>query len=378
MTGFVTRLRRFLRRGPDHRQLLESLDHRIVVAGSRGKSTTVRRLHDVFHDRRFDVYAKVTGDRPQSLYNGETIPIDRTGPRVTLNENARLLREFAWRLQRHHPDDVLVAENQAISEYTMRLVNEQYFRPDVVFVTNVRPDHLDTLGRDKRAIARTFSRTIPADTHVVNGDQDPTVRARLEAGVEDAGGTITHVDVPDEYAPLPAAESIFGIDEVLEHIGQDPLSDDRRQQYLDAMRPAWVSLPDGKVYNAAKVNDIESTELVRRLLCPDDEPVQPIVTLRGDRRARTVSFIRYVNDLVERDLVTRARVLGPGRQLFARRVDCPVTTYDARDRPSRILDETLADGDPVLVIGNAVSPQLRALADEINTRQQELATSAAD
>ena len=132
--------RRFLPRGRAHRRRLADLDVRVAVTGTRGKSTAVAWLYEALAARGYDVYAKVTGEEPQSMYAGVSHPIERDGP-VRLYETEREIRRF-------DPADAIVVENQGIREYTTRLVSADYVDPTIVVLTNVRRDHLHTLGRD--------------------------------------------------------------------------------------------------------------------------------------------------------------------------------------------------------------------------------------
>ncbi|PSP96954.1 hypothetical protein BRC94_11375 [Halobacteriales archaeon QS_5_70_17] len=121
-----------------HRRRLASVDTKTVVSGTRGKSSLARWLYEILHDRGHDAYAKVTGNRPHSLYDGERRDIER-GNRVTLYENARELRKYT-------PDDQMILENQAVTSHTTRAVNRFFARADVVVLSNIREDHLSTLG----------------------------------------------------------------------------------------------------------------------------------------------------------------------------------------------------------------------------------------
>ena len=124
-----------------HRRRLASVDTKTVVSGTRGKSSLARWLYEILHDRGHDAYAKVTGNRPHSLYDGERRDIER-GNRVTLYENARELRKYT-------PDDQMILENQAVTSHTTRAVNRFFARADVVVLSNIREDHLSTLGTDR-------------------------------------------------------------------------------------------------------------------------------------------------------------------------------------------------------------------------------------
>lgn len=346
--------------GPLHRQRLDGIDTRIAVTGARGKSMTVRRLHDVFVDRGYDTYAKVTGRRPLSLYNGFEYGIDRS-TRVTLYENERELRTFT-------PNDVAIFENQGIREYTTRLVNEQYVKPHVIFITNIRGDHLDTLGRNRRQIARSIARAVPAGSHVVNGEQHPTIKRYLERELRRRDAVVSHVTIPDRHESVPGSEIVFGLNGVLDAVGEPLLSESTLEGYLDEMRPEWTELPGGKVYDAAAVNDVQSTELIRRNLVADtDTVIQPFVYLRPDRRGRTASFVRYLDRLYERGLIEQARLAGHECGLFAQQTSVPVIIHDEEtETPAAVLETALTDDWPLVLMGNSVTPfmeEMIALVD---------------
>ena len=90
-----------------------------------------------------------------------------------------------------------IFENQAITEYTTRLVNERFVDPDIL-LTNVRQDHNDTLGKTRTDIARSLARAVPEGTHVVNGEQHPVLHEYMRKEVERHGDTIGQVAAPDQ------------------------------------------------------------------------------------------------------------------------------------------------------------------------------------
>jgi hypothetical protein len=347
--------------GPAHRRRLASIDTRIAVSGVRGKSSATRWLHDVFHRRGADTFAKITGDEPVTLHNGTERAVERDG-QVRLYENERELRRAAGA-------DVAIVENQGIRQYTTRLVNESFVKPDVLFLINVREDHMDTMGRDRTAIARSLARSVPAGTTVVNGELDPTLRSYLTAELERRDATVRHVDPPAWAAAFPGAEVVYGLNEVLDAVGEPPLPPADVDRKLAAMLPEWRVLSGGRVYDAASVNDVQSTEIVRQALVGETGTVvEPLVNLRADRRGRTASFRRYLGTLLDDGRAERIHAVGDGRQVFANTADFPVATYGPDTTPATVLDETLAAGNPVLVMGNTVTEFMRDLQAEIETR----------
>jgi len=375
--GLRDRLWSLLTRGRRHRRFLQSIDTRIVVSGIRGKSSTVRRLDDVFNRRGYDVLTKMTGNHPTLIRNGDVIPIDRPGPYTTLYENINVLREFGPMLDSYTPEDVAIFENQGITEYTTRLFNQRFVKPDVVVLANIRQDHQDTLGKTRREIARAFARTIPPGTDVVSGELHPLLHEYLHAEIEQAGATLTQVTIPDDQRGRIGAETVYAVNDVLRVLDMDPVPDAQLAEYLDAIQPEWTRLPNGRVFNGAEINDIESTEAIRQALAGDNY-ILPFVYLRADRRSRTASFANYLNTLADRDLIRRARAGGAFTDVFADNVDVPVTTHDRDEDAGEVLEEMLGGEYPVMLMGNTVDQFMRDMDAEITERAQQVVIEAAD
>lgn len=360
-------------RGRDHQDRLDGIEPKIVVSGTRGKSSLTQWLYEILQSREYETFAKITGNRPVTEHDGETYDIERDD-RVTLYENERELRE-------HTPEDAMVVENQAISSYTTRMVNRTFTDADVVVVSNVREDHLSTLGSDRYQVARGLVRSIPAGTHVVNAERDPHLRRYLEREIHRRGSTVSHVTVPDKYDTIPGIESIYALNHVLAAIGERPLTEESLTAYRDEMRVNWTELPGGTVYNAAEVNDVQSTEMVRQALTGDDmnaDTVEPFIYLRGDRRGRTVSFLHYLNELYEQsdDAFEQVHIGGKTTEVFKRKADFPVEIHNTGiESAADVLDALLESGHPALLMGNTVAEFMREFETEIDRRESTTQTS---
>ncbi len=363
-------LKTMLTRGKHHRRFLDDIDTRIVVSGIRGKSSTVRRLDDVFNRRGYDVLTKITGNQPVLIRNRNVISVDRKGPHVTLYENIRVLREFGSQLSAYTPEDVAIFENQGITEYTTRLINERFVKPHIVVIANVRQDHQDTLGKSLRDIARAFARTIPAGTKVVNGEQNDVLAEYMRKEIEQQGGEVIEVTIPDAQKGRIGAETVYATNDVLRLLNMEPVPEEQLNAYVDAIQPHWLDVPGGRVFNGAEINDIESTEAIRRELAGDNY-VLPFVYLRADRRSRTASFAKYLNTLAERDLIQRAHAGGAFTSVFASNVDVPVVEHNRSEDAGEVLDEMLATEYPVLLMGNTVDEFMRRMENEIMERSHQ-------
>ena len=366
-----------LTRGREHRKFLQNIDTRIVVSGIRGKSSTVKRLDDVFRRRGYDTLTKITGNHPLLIRNGNVIPIERRGAYTTLYENINVLQEFGPQLESYTPEDVGIFENQGITEYTTRLINKRFIKPHVVVIANVRQDHQDTLGKTIRDLARAFARTIPPGTKVVNGEQNPVLAEYMRDEIEQQGGEMRQVTIPDDQQGRIGAETVYAVNDVLRWLDMDPVPEEQLNAYLDAIQPRWIRLPNGRIFNGAEINDIESTEAIRQSLAGDSH-VLPFVYLRADRRSRTASFAKYLNTLAERDLIERARAGGAFTGVFASNVDVPVTEHSRDEDAGDVLDDMLEEGYPVLTMGNTVDDFMRDLENEIVTRAKKAAVEEAD
>jgi len=366
----VQELKALVTRSDRHTDRLARVPVRVSVTGTRGKSTLTRWLHDELVAREYDTYAKVTGDEPLSIYNGREWVIPR-GDQVRLYENEREIERF-------FPMDAIVVENQGITPYTTRLVHTRYLDPTLVVLTNVREDHLDTLGGTRERVARALSRSIPNDAHVICGEQADSVREYVAEELTQRDATVTFVDVPAEHGHIPGAELVFCLDEALRHATDTTLDDESAGEYLDSLRVDWTHLPEGPVFDAASVNDVQSTEAVRRSLVGSTEQViQPLVYLRRDRPGRTASYIRYLNLLYERGLVEQARVVDGHGAAFAARTEAPVIRHRPSDDPEQVLRAALHDGWSVMLMGNATPEfmqELRAVIERLATDTGDVTT----
>jgi hypothetical protein len=89
-----------------------------------------------------------------------------------------------------------------------------------------------------------------------------------------------------------------------------------------------------------------------------------------------MAFLEYLTELYEREIIEQVRVAGPETTAFTDRAPFPVIAHE--DSDAATLDLALADGWPVLVMGNTVAEFMRDLEAEIENRAQAERDNAPD
>ena len=154
------------------REKILRIPMRVIVEGTRGKSSTVRILEEMMRGLGKKTFAKVTGEQtPLLIYNGVVIPLYRMHNAVLIDyETIPTILNFDI--------DAVVIENQAITPYTMRYLHK-ILKPQHVIIPNIRVDHNETLGTDLDEMAHNFAdnyRTATSQIQVYYGEPLEEVR----------------------------------------------------------------------------------------------------------------------------------------------------------------------------------------------------------
>ena len=155
---------------------------------------------------------------------------------------------------------------------------------------------------------------------------------------------------------------------VLEEVGSVPIPSEELDAYIMSMQPRWMELEGGcTIFNAAEVNDVESTEMIRKQLAGKNK-VLPFVYLRDERRGRSFSFVNYLNHLFEKGYIEEVFVGGRTIAPFANNIRAPTRQFSADDDASIVLDEMEKKGMPIVLMGNTVDDFMRDMELEISRR----------
>lgn len=135
----------------------------IHVNGTRGKTETTRLIAAALRAGGIRTLAKTTGTLPRViLEDGSEEPWRRWGA-----PNVREQRDFL-RMAAHRNAEAVVVECMAVSPDAQR-ASTAFLRPDLLVVTNARPDHEAELGTPEEALA-IFAEGIPLGGLVITPD----------------------------------------------------------------------------------------------------------------------------------------------------------------------------------------------------------------
>ena len=179
---------------------------RIHVHGTRGKSAVVRRTAALLREKGLRVLAKTTGDTPEYIFpDGSTAPVRRTGP-ASIREHIRVLR-----MASAMNADVVVVEGMALQKENV-LTSEQMLRATCAVITNLRPDHEETMGHGRKGVLRTLSLMIPPGATVYTAHE--TGALSLAAHAAARGAFCRIVDAPLSAPAQPEALARAAADDV--------------------------------------------------------------------------------------------------------------------------------------------------------------------
>ena len=270
--------------------------HRVLVTGSRGKSSIVRLLHAAMHDAGLQSYARITGVVPREL--------GPYGIRAISRSAGAHVEEMRWWLRRLPVSaQGIVLENSAINAEFQTLAG-RWLRPDVTVLTNTLPDHQELWGTSRACAAGVLVAGIPKNARLIlpiDLESDKYLMELLDRRhcqlifsepVSEAGEGYQAVNTGLALATVeclglatsPALEAMLGI------------RPDRYDFHVARCGGAEVAM-------AFAVNDITSTRnLFRSLMWPKSE-TRLIYNHRADRPGRFRSFIEWLSQAHWREVL---------------------------------------------------------------------------
>ncbi len=269
---------------------------RILVTGSRGKSSLTRLLHAGLRAWGLNARARITGVLPREL-------TPDGGERVIRRASPAHVAEFGWWLDQVPAEtQALVAENSAVAPELQRYAPDR-LRPTLVVWTTLRPDHTEVWGPGREGAAVSLLPGVPKGVPVAGGVElgRPEMRRLLKANgnalhVAPGGISGGHEESNLLLAALALSLALPGRD-------------------LDAAVRAMAELPpdlaDFRILEqggdslavAFSANDVASTAQLFAETGWDAAETTLLYHHRPDRTARLRDFLPWINSLPWRETV---------------------------------------------------------------------------
>ncbi len=304
-----------------HQKNLRSIPIRILVNGTRGKSSVTRLIAGALREAGYRTIAKTTGSEARViLEDGSETPVRRPlGARIT--EQKALAR-----LAARQKAEALVVECMAVRPESQMLMRSQLVRPTITVITNARVDHVEEMGPTVADTEAALSFSIPPDGTLITSDSrfagSPiagaarrVVVANLSDLTEDILERFSYPVFPENLSIALQVASELGIDREKAIEGMIKAEPDIGVLRLFAVESPTYSMI---FVNGFAANDILSTEMVwneaTRLL-PPDLPLILLYNNRADREYRIPEFLRLPGRLGNIRLLV---AMGEHRQKVAR------------------------------------------------------------
>lgn len=264
--------------------LASDIKYRILVTGSRGKSSLVRLIFTGIKAKGLSSRGRITGVLPRELSD--------SGERIIARNAPGHIEEMRWWLKQIPlGTDAVIMENSAVSPELQPLA-ARWLDPTLIVWTNAREDHQEIWGRGGAAAEDALLSGIPEGAPLVVSEEivsSPRLLKLLERR------NAPFVQAPDHVnfrlANLSLAKkaleflklSCYESDNAMENITPD--IGDFRVFYLRE----GTSLA-----SAFSANDITSTEQLFSLLDWKEEETSLVFSDRPDRPERRASFKAFL------------------------------------------------------------------------------------
>jgi poly-gamma-glutamate synthase PgsB/CapB len=286
-----------------HQRTAASIPIRVLVNGTRGKSSVTRLITAGLRGGGIAAMGKTTGTAPRMIFtDGSEAPITRIG-RANIIEQVRMFRVAA-----SHKPRAFVAECMAVLPPNQTIMEHQMVHSTVGVITNAREDHLDDMGPTVEDVARALANTIPARAVLFTSEKKhfsilhDTAKTRGTRIVSADGSGITDTMMRD-FAYIEHKDNVGLALAVCEHLGV-PRDKALAEMYRAIPDPGVLRIykvvhygKDIEFVNAFAANDPDSYVLIWSLLenrFEKDRKIIPIVNCRKDRIQRTESMADLV------------------------------------------------------------------------------------
>ena len=308
---------------------------KVLVTGSRGKSSIVRLLQTAFIHAGLESHARITGVVPRH--------ISATGSQVISRSSGAHIEEIRWWLKQLPVSaQAVVLENSAIMPEFQHLAG-QWLKPDITILSNTVPDHQEAWGPGQRDAADVLMAGVPqggrlvlplsykTDQHLVKLIRQRYCEAIFAEPASDVGQTFRAVNLGLALETISQLGLATG--DAVKAMSEMP-----KDRYdFDVIHYGGAQLA-----MAFSANDIRSTRSLFTSLQWAESDTRLIYNHRRDRPARLKSFIDWLKLPNWREVI----IIGhrpPGRQ---------GSTYYRRVKTTADLLTLLTPGERFFGCGN--------------------------
>lgn len=330
-----------------HARRIRKIPVRILVNGTRGKTSVTRLITAALQSSGRLVRGKCTGTDPREILpNGSEYETPRPhGARITEMKGffARAVKDGS---------DAVVIECMAVRPEMQHALARHLVKPTITVITNTLVDHIDEMGATRTETAQSLRHCLIPGTELVTdeaffldwpalfgGDKDPLP--------EDYTGRFSFPVYESNLRLALSAATLAGASRETALLGMPKARPD-----TGMAGPFYVK--QTKIYNAFAANDPVSTALLAqnaaRALAGNDRFVI-LYNNRADREYRLKSFVQPLQDLAT--FHPRLHIMGDSKnkvsRYFARRLPYPCQPLDVQQLQSETFYET---DQVVLCVGN--------------------------
>ena len=189
-----------------HCRRLKAVPIRILVNGTRGKSTVTRLIAAGLAAGGLRVYAKTTGSAARIILPDlSEIEIRKHGSA----KRRPSIMEHKWFVRAAYKAgaQAIVAECMAIRPETIGVLETRLAHSTIGVITNVRLDHLDTMGTELESVTEALGESIPERGKAFVGSEgmDEEIKAVFSRMAAQRGAQLAFVPIDEETQALRSA-----------------------------------------------------------------------------------------------------------------------------------------------------------------------------
>lgn len=279
---------------------VKSLEIRIQVNGTRGKSSVTKYIALALSTDRSDVMAKITGIEPSVIEAGETRVLVRSGPARVQEQFGIIRRAAATGIKS------LVLECMSITPELQQL-ESRIFKPHIYVITNIRDDHREVMGSSTEKQAEAICSAIPRNCTVITGETEFLDLIKEKSALKGSLVKVPSMTLVADPDQLPSGVFVQNINlalEVCRETGTNPeIAQWSIMKYVNKEKYDYkkieTSLCKFWFLNAFAANDTYSTaELISNLRerLNYSGKISLLFNTRADRPVRTDLFAGWIGD----------------------------------------------------------------------------------